>query len=150
MNVRIACVVAVASALLASACSAQENLCATGNRLSVVRGELKDALIEDLRHEGVPVEVSEAGEVCYPPDKVDLVRGKLIALDLQQRPPNHITIAGGEFAERVFLRLEKAGIEYSHSEAGDKVVLVVAQEDVEKIREITYDVARDIARPNNK
>lgn len=129
-----------------SACTAEDDLCVTGNKLSVVRVELKEALIAQLHEEGIPVSENDQGDICYPSDKAGYVRGELIALDLQQRPSNHITIAGGEFAIRVFKELDAAGIKYSYSDVDNKVILIVDEKDVDKIGEITSSVARSIAK----
>lgn len=126
------------------ACSAEEDLCATGNRLSVARVELKEALLDEMREEGITVQESASGEICYPAEKADYVRGKLISLDLQQRPSNHITIAGGEFARQVFEYLNKIGIEYSYIEKDHEVLIIVKNEnDVQETVEVIDSVARN-------
>lgn len=133
--------------LAAIGCAAEEDLCSTGNRLTVVREELKDSLIEQMRVDGVAAHLSEGGDICYPAREADYVRSKLIALDLEQRPAGRVTIQGGEYGQRVLAALTEEAIEFSHFEENGKVVILVAQHDRSRLREIAARVADSMIHP---
>lgn len=130
---------------LLAACTHGEDLCQTGNRVALERADLKVALIGELSDAGVPFEENDIGEVCYPADKAEFVRNRIIALDLIQRPANEITVPGGEFGQRTLVLLDEAGIRYSHLISDGNLVLLVEKEDLEKVRAITYNVAQSMA-----
>ena len=145
MNVLSACPVIGAALGLLVACANGEDLCTTGNRLTIERSELKDALITELGQAEVLYQESSTGEVCYPANKSDFVRQRLIALDLRQRPSGQITIPGDELGRRALIKLDEAGIRYTYSKSNGELILVVEKEDLEKVRAIIFNVAQSIA-----
>jgi hypothetical protein len=133
-------------AFLMLGCQRQDGLCETGNRVTVAREELRSALVADLRAAKIPVRETRSGELCYPANKADFVRGRLIALDLEQRPANQITITSGRFSVMAFERLQQAGIEFQAIDREGSVLLVFddeptaarAFEVIEGVSEVLY------------
>jgi hypothetical protein len=146
MNVFGAYPVIGAALWLLVACANGEELCATGDRLTIERSELKEALMAELANAEVPYQESSTGEVCYPAAKGDFVRQRLIALDLYQRPSGQITIPGDEFGRRAFVQLDRAEIRYTYSKSNGEFILVVEKEDLEEVRAIMFSVAQSIAK----
>lgn len=109
-------------------CQRQDGLCEAGNRVSIAREELRNALLADLKSDSIPVRETDSGELCYPASEADFVRGRLIALDLEQRPSNQITITNGRFSVMAFERLHQAGIEFRAIDQDGSVLLLFDDE----------------------
>ena len=124
---------------------AGENICATGNRTNIANIELKQALIDELRKDGIDFELAANGDICYAPNYKKEVTKRIISLDLKLRPPNQIKIASGPFAIKVLERLDSSGIKYKFStEQDENVLFIVNDEDIDTAVSIIDDLAMEM------
>lgn len=129
--------------LLAHGCSDESDLCSTGNRLHVVRDDLREALLEDLRSNGIPLHISKVTEICYPTKHEAYVSGRIVALDLQQRPPNQMEIPDPRLAEKIMKRLGELGIDFEALQQTDVTLLTF---DNKQVAQRAMDVASDVTK----
>jgi hypothetical protein len=98
---------------------------------------LKLALVKKLKEQGVQFQENGAGGICYAPRDADRVQGLLIAIDMQQRPSNQITISGGELGQQMLDKLSEGGVEYAYTEEKNGRILVVIKHPRDKDRAVT-------------
>jgi hypothetical protein len=113
-----ACVVALAS------CGHTSSLCETGVKLRTVPS-LSAALADQLQSKGIEFEVTPSGDLCYSHDDREVVRELERALVDSHQPTNQVTVPGGEFAHRLVVELDKAGIRASFTNLADREVIVI-------------------------
>jgi hypothetical protein len=137
--------------LLSNGCSYESDLCSTGNRLHVVRDDLRAALLEDLRNNEIPVDISKVTEICYPTKHEAYVSGRIAALDLQQRPADQMEIPDPRLAVEIMERLGELGIAFEVLQQTDVTLLAfdnkeIAQRATEVASEVTkrHYAARDM------
>lgn len=113
--------------LLAAGCGVETDLCSSGARTSVPSEDLRSALVAELTREEIPFSSSPEGEICYPSEWHEHVIDQLVRLDLEQRPPGRIEIAGLALATEVTKRLAEAGIEFRSETFENSVVITLDQ-----------------------
>jgi hypothetical protein len=131
------------------ACREETDLCDSGNQVSVVRQELRDSLLEDLAMAGIPTQETGPKTICYPSSKAAYVTERLIAIDLQQRPRNRITITDGPFKAIAFEHLQQRGFDFEVMEKDEEIILIFEDEETAmRAFEVIGEVSKDLYDPN--
>lgn len=105
-------------------CGSHVDLCDAGGRSTIDRDDLREAVVADLAENGVPVQVSASGVVCYERQYREFVVSRIIELDLALRPANRMSIPDPELAQLAQERLAQAQIQYQTTYEPGSVVLV--------------------------
>jgi hypothetical protein len=122
-------------------------LCASGNKFNVADPELRLEFLARLRKDEIEFVDDSSGDICYAPELQSQIVATFIEVHRGKNPLNHVWIEGGIFAERMFPRLNEAGIDFTHFARDGGVVLVLKDlSDAARVDEIAYEVARTFAK----
>ena len=124
-------------------CSGPANLCDTGGRSTIARDDLRQALLADLTKSGVPVQLSSSGAICYESQYRELVVARIIALELERRPANRVSIPDAELARLARATLDQAGVKYQIIDENDSLVLALETDaDASKAIKLISELSR--------